>query len=370
MEPTLVSRRDPPPLPRGGESPSFSERPALTAGVIIGGHYVLERLLGSGGMGEVWAAEDARTELRVALKILLPHTARVSEIVARFEREALLLGRVQSDRAPHLLEYLVDDVYGPVLVTELVDGQTLADVIKVPLSVEQAVELGVDLADALTELHRASIVHRDLKPSNVILRRGPDGQTRAVIVDFGISRLVREASDERAVDVAEITTGDVVLGTVEYMAPEQILSCGEVAASADLYALGALLFRAITGGHVFGPVVDRLELVRKKLTAEAPPLPTGRQDPIARELARVIARALERNPSRRYQSAADLRADLGRVRELQSAAARRPATARPRRRVLAAITAVAFLAGIIVCSRFGHTQPTASSRAPRPIAAE
>jgi eukaryotic-like serine/threonine-protein kinase len=364
--PTLVSRTSPPPLKRRPEPTVVSERPALAAGVTIGGRFVLEARIGAGGMGEVWAAEDARTSTRVAVKVLLPRASWLSQVVARFEREAVLLGRAQNEHTPRLVEYLIDEVYGPVLVTELIDGQSLADAIKAPLSVEQAVDLGIELATALAALHDASIVHRDFKPSNVLFRSTLDGQARAVIIDFGISRLVHEDDDELALD--ELTTADVVLGTIEYMAPEQILRCAQVTAGADLYALGAVLFRAITGGHVFGPGLDKMELVRTKLTAEAPPLRTERHDPTARELAKVVARALERNPAARYQSAAELRADLLRLRAMRPLPSPRPSSATPaRRHVLAAVMAFAVLAGAVVSTLLDGSEPGMSRSAQTPV---
>ncbi len=352
--------------------PCSSGRPGLAPGAVVGGHFWLLRRVGSGGMGEVWAAEDTTRHVKVAVKLLLQRTSQVPEIVARFEREALLLGRLSSEHAPRLIEYIIDPVYGPLLVTELVEGQSLLDVIKTPLSIEQAVELAIDLASGLAELHRASVIHRDLKPGNVILRPSSDGKTRAVMIDFGVSRLVHEPDEE--IELADITTSDGVVGTVEYMAPEQILCCGQVTESADLYSLGTLLFRAVTGAHVFGPGLDRLELVRTKLTTEAPPLPTDRQDPFARGFVKVLARALERNPRERYSSADELRADLVRLRDLAEKDATRAASpdasaAKPartttrgaRRYVLSAVMVMTLVAVIIAGSRIGRGDSSASS---------
>jgi len=265
-------------------------------------------------MGEVWAAEDTTRGLTVAVKLLLQRALHVPEIVARFEREAILLGRLHSDHAPRLLDYIIDPVYGPVLVTELVEGESLALAMKTRLSIEQALDLGIELASGLVDLHEASVVHRDLKPSNVILRPMADGRTRAVMIDFGVGRLVHEPDD--GLELADITHGDNVVGTLEYMAPEQIVSCGQVKPAADLYALGALLFRAVTGAPVFGSGLDPVDVVRAKLTVEAPALPTGREDALARGFVKVVARALERNPCARYPSAEELRRDLCDLREL------------------------------------------------------
>jgi hypothetical protein len=294
--------------------PSSRPRPGLAVGAIVGGHFWLLQKLGSGGMGEVWAAEDTTRGRTVAVKLLLQRALHVPEIVARFEREAVLLRRLDSDHAPRLFDYVVDPVYGPVLVTELVEGESLALALKTVLSIELAVDLGIDLASGLADLHDASVVHRDLKPGNVILRPLADGTTRAVMIDFGVGRLVHEPDDQ--VELADITHVDGVVGTLEYMAPEQIVSCGQVGPGADLYALGAVLFRAVTGATVFGPGLAPMDLVRAKLTMEAPALPTEREDALARGFAKVIARALERSPGARYASAEELRRDLCELREL------------------------------------------------------
>lgn len=381
---TLMSQRDPLPAPRRPDAPPPSlwppsGRPELVSGCVLGGRYRVDKSVGRGGMGEVWAAEHVTIHTRVAVKVLLGHALCVPETVARFEREAVLLGRMNGDQVPRVFDFLVDPLYGPVLVTEFVEGESLADVLKAPMSVEQALDLGIDLATALAEIHRAGVVHRDLKPGNVILRPRPTGKSQAVVIDLGISRLVRDRTADIHEQVA-VTTGDAVVGTIEYMAPEQIVSCGDVTAAADLYALGALLFRAVTGRAVFGSVPDKLELVRTKLTQDAPRLPTGRRDPVANGLTKVLACALERNPIARYQSAEDLRADLFHLRDLMvqrpapsgfDAATRRGTRSLAphgrgvvRRIVVSAAFVVALLLGA-VWSQIGHSAPNvATAHAP------
>jgi serine/threonine protein kinase len=373
---TWVSRPAPPPLPRRSsppppEAPRSSRRTALATGCVLAGRYRLERNVGHGGMGEVWSAEHVTIHMRVAVKVLLPSARRVPEIVARFEREAILLGRMRGDHVPRVIDFLTDELHGPVLVTEFVEGASLADVLKAPVSVERAVDLGIDVARALGELHRGGVVHRDMKPGNVILRPNVGGGTSAVVIDLGVSRLVRDDDTDEDI-VADITTGDAVVGTLEYMAPEQILSCGDVTAAADLYALGALLFRAVTGGYVFGPHPDRMELVRTKLTTVAPPLPTGRRDPVARGLATVLARALERSPAARYHSADQLLADLMCLRDLVTCKAVPPSTAvGPRARTLSGrlFAAAAIVALLLSVAWAQIAQPASGAEAASPAAA-
>ncbi|MGH7298594.1 MAG: serine/threonine-protein kinase, partial [Polyangiaceae bacterium] len=267
MDPTLPSRRDPGSGVRPRSPSSAPTRPPLEAGRLLAWRYRLERKVGAGGMGEVWAAEHVGLQIDVAVKVLLPRALRSPEIVARFEREAILLGRLHLERCrhvPRVIDFFADEACGPTLVTELVNGTSLAEVVKMPVSVEDAVAMGIQLATALADLHRAGVVHRDFKPSNVILGRAAGGCRRVIILDLGVSRLVREEPGRP--ELADITTGDVVVGTIEYMAPEQILRCGDATACADLYALGALLYRAVAGRHAFGPDLDKLDMIRAKLT--------------------------------------------------------------------------------------------------------
>lgn len=270
-------------------------------GVIVAGRFRLARIVGSGGMGEVWAADDQESGTRVALKRLLPAAAKHHEVVARFKREAFLLGRVKSDYVARVIDFVEDETFGLILVMEFIEGPSLAHILEDrTLTVEEAVDLAVDLLHALCDLHEAKIVHRDLKPGNIIMRPLP-GRARAVIVDFGISRLLASEGEE----VTGITRANIALGTVEYMAPEQILSSRDVTPITDLYAVGIILFRAVKGHHAFGERRGE-ELARAKLIEEAPPLETGRTDEVALGLSTLVARALKKRPAQRYPSAKDM----------------------------------------------------------------
>ena len=159
-------------------------------GALVAGRFRLRRMVGSGGMGEVWSGEDVRSGHRVAVKHLLPAAAKHHEVVARFKREAFLLGRVQSEYVARVVEFLDDETYGLVLVMEFIEGPSLAHILEQRvLTLEEAVDLAADLLRALNDLHNAKIVHRDLKPGNIIMRPMAGGRHRATVVDFGISRL-------------------------------------------------------------------------------------------------------------------------------------------------------------------------------------
>ncbi len=247
---------------------------------------------------------------------------------------------MRSDRVARVVDFVEDPEVGLVLVMDFVDGEPLGLVLeKRSFGVEEALDLGVDIMAAVCDLHRAKIVHRDLKPENIILEpRGGDGRRRAVIVDFGVSRVQHSVS---SVDdsLTGITSADMAVGTIPYMAPEQILSSRDATGSADLYAVGAILFRAVSGGHVFGEV-DDVDYLKQKLTGPAPPLPLGRVDPVARGIAAIVGRALERRPEERYTSAEAMLRDLSELQELARATAMdldAPTEEAPPRLLLAAL---------------------------------
>lgn len=289
----------------------------LSPGAVIAGRYRVERKVGAGGMGEVWAGEHRLVGSRVAIKTLLAAAALNHEVVARFKREAYILGKIRSDHVARVVDFVADDVYGLVLVMELVEGEPLNRVLQEQmLSVEETIELGVDIASALCDLHHAHIVHRDLKPGNIILQTLQGGRHRAVVVDFGVSRLTSDGETDGDDEVTGITRADMAVGTIEYMAPEQILNSRAVTSVSDIYATGAILFRAVAGRHVFGNIASDAELAQKKLMTESPPLTLDRDDKLADGLIRVVTRALRRKPVDRYQSAEDLLNDLLPLRDL------------------------------------------------------
>jgi serine/threonine-protein kinase len=260
-------------------------------------------------MGEVWEGAHVELRLRVALKTLRREMLGNNEVLARFSREAFLLGRVQSEHVARVFDFVVDPKLGPVLVTEFVEGPSLATVIESKrMSVEEGIDLAIDVVTGLRELHRAHVVHRDVKPANILLRPIGDGKHRAVFVDFGVSRLLPEGQSGDQL-LTEITTCDRALGTMEYMAPEQILSSRDATAAADLYAIGAILYRAVAGHHAFRDT-QGIDLLKRKLGEAAPPLDTGRDDRVAKGFEEVVARSLSRAPEDRYEVTDEMLADL------------------------------------------------------------
>ena len=289
----------------------------LTPGAVIAGRYRVDHKVGAGGMGEVWAGEHRLVGSRVAIKTLLAAAALNHEVVARFKREAYILGKIRSDHVARVVDFVADDVYGLVLVMELVEGEPLNRVLQEKmLTVEETIELGCDIASALCDLHHAHIVHRDLKPGNIILQPQQGDRYRAVVVDFGVSRMLSGNEPDEDDEVTGITRADMAVGTIEYMAPEQILNSRAVTSVSDIYATGAILFRAVAGRHTFGNIASDAELAQKKLMTEAPALTLERKDKLAEGLIRVVTRALRRKPVDRFQSAEELLKELLPLRDL------------------------------------------------------
>ncbi|MBI3203162.1 MAG: protein kinase [Myxococcales bacterium] len=289
---------------------------SVEAGTIIGGRYRALRCLGAGGVGEVWAGVRLGDEHEVAIKTLLPAAAAHRELVTRFKREAELLARIRSKYVSRVIDFLSDLDHGLTLVLELAPGEPLNQVLeRGPLTVEEAIDVCWDVIGGIADLHRQQIIHRDLKPGNVILQRRPGARSHAVIIDFGMSRFT--GVDHEGEEITALTSVDIAVGTMEYMAPEQILNSRQVTGAADLYALGAMLYRAVTGRHVFGDLTD-VALARHKLRHDAPRLVTGRADPTARGFEAIVDRLLQKHPKNRYAQAEDVFPDLIALRAARS----------------------------------------------------
>jgi hypothetical protein len=281
------------------------------AGAVLGGRYLLSERLGAGGFGVVWRAEDTQLHRAVAVKaISLPPGGDL----ARATREAHAAARLSHPAIVALYEARVEEGWC-YLVSELVEGATLAELIAADaLADEEVLEIGAALADALAHAHARGVVHRDLKPSNVLVpAAGPDAAgAPAKLTDFGGALLAGEQGLTR--------TGDV-LGTLAYMAPEQ-LDGAAVDARADLYALALVLYEALTGVNpVRGPTPAA---TARRVGCALPPLERHRRD-LPRPLTRALDRALDPDPAARG-SLAELRDALADLRPAgRSARQRQPA---------------------------------------------
>ncbi len=265
-------------------------------------------------MGEVYRARDTRLDRTVAIKVLPEHVAANPEARQRFEREARA---VSSLNHPHIcvLHDIGQQDGVDFLVMEYLEGETLgARLAKGPLPVPQALRYGIEIADALAQAHRQGVFHRDLKPGNIMLTRA-GAQTIAKLLDFGLAKRARTgsgAADEPTVS-ADLTGRGTLLGTVPYMAPEQ-LQGREADARTDIFAFGVVLYEMVAGRRPFtGETVANL--IAAILEHEPPPLPGS--CPVA--LDRVVKRCLAKDPEERCQSAWDLKAELEWVAEGASA---------------------------------------------------
>jgi len=272
------------------------------------GPYRVLSLLGAGGMGEVYLAEDTRLGRRVALKLLPSEFTHDPERIRRFEREARAASALNH---PNIVTiYEVGQSEGTYFIaTELVEGQTLRDFMpRARAQMKEALNVIAQVADALSAAHAAGIVHRDVKPENIMLR--PDGYVK--VLDFGLAKLAEPPGDQDTSDnktKKEHTHTGAVLGTVAYMSPEQALGL-EVDHRTDIFSIGVVLYEMTAGAHPFKGSTPAATF--DALLNREPPAPVISNPEMSPELERIIGRALEKDRELRYQTASDLRAELKR----------------------------------------------------------
>jgi serine/threonine-protein kinase len=264
--------------------------------LIAGGKYALSRRIGEGGMGVVYEATHVRLRQRVAIKVLRPDVSGTSEVLARFEREAWITAQLCSIHSARIID--VDRLPNglPYIVLEYLEGRDLeAELCSVgPLPIPEAIDVVMQVAEAMKEAHALGIVHRDLKPANLFVCRA-GGRRVMKIVDFGISRL--EHGSER------ITHESSYVGTPLYAAPEQLRDSSGADARSDVWSLGVVLFELLTGRTPFcGSAAE----VIARVMVDPVPSPCELRPELPRDLARVVLRALERDPDRRFQSMGEL----------------------------------------------------------------
>ena len=263
---------------------------------VLAGRYRLIELLGEGGMALVYRAHDDLLDRGVAVKVLRPGFAADPEFISRFRQEARAAASLHHPNIATVYDTGTDDGVD-FIVMQLVDGEDLEHILerdgRVPLNV--GLRIVVDVARALQAAHERGIVHRDVKPANVLVDRGGDVR----VVDFGIAR---------AADAAVgITTAGVILGSAQYVSPEQVAG-GQITPSSDIYSLGVVLYESITGRRPFdGPSPAAVALERLHIRP-APPSAVAHDLPQA--IDALVLRALERDPGARYPSAGDFAAAL------------------------------------------------------------
>ena len=283
----------------------------LTAGTRLG-PYEVQALVGAGGMGEVYRARDTRLNRTVAIKVIPFSLSKDPARLQRFEREARAIAALQHPNICILHDVGVQDGMR-FLVMEYLDGETLAKRMqKGRLLIEETLRYGAEVADALGAAHRRGVVHRDVKPANIFLT----SHGEAKVLDFGLAKLDEPLPEEAvAAELATseklLTTPGVVMGTASYMSPEQARG-EDLDARTDIFSLGAVLYEMATGKMAFPG--KTAAMVHKAILDSTPPPPSGIVPSLPEHLDDLVAKALEKDPDLRYQSAADLRADLNRLK--------------------------------------------------------
>src|SRR5687768_4997550 len=264
------------------------------------GTYKIEKLLGAGGMGEVYLARDNKLDRMIALKILPWHFHADTDRTARFQREPRALSSLNH---PNLITiYEVEEANGlNFIATEFVEGQTLSS-LRATLSVKELLSIVAQVAEALAAAHQSGIVHRDIKPDNVMVR--PDGYVK--VLDFGLVKLMEISSGR---DAANTELG-VAMGTLSYMSPEQ--AAGEpVDHRTDIWSLGVVLYELVTGQKPFSG--DSRQATINGILSNEPVAASELNPTLPAELDQVLNKALEKDRELRYQTASDFRADIRRV---------------------------------------------------------
>src|SRR5437764_7818356 len=274
-------------------------------GKTLAGKYLVEELIKHGGMGAVYRGKHVLMEKTVAIKVLRPSLAVDNEVVARFSREAKAAYRISHPHAVSVTDFGEDENGVVFLVMEYLDGRTLKEIVRSegPLALDRIVEIVRQVAGALDAAHQQGVIHRDLKSDNIMLSR-TDGGEWAKVLDFGMAKI----QQPHGAPDPDITAANLVVGTPQYMSPEQCAQSGPLDARSDIYSFGVILYEMLAGRVPFtgeSPTV----IMMKQVQDPPPSVLEARPDlPVA--VAEVVMRALAKQPSDRFQSAGEFSAAL------------------------------------------------------------
>ena len=274
-------------------------------GQLIAGKYRVQQMLGRGGMGVVMAALHEQLNQRVALKFLTDDAYQQPEAVTRFLREARSAVQIQSEHVARVMDVGTLDSGAPYIVMEYLRGLDLKEVStrRGPLPISEAVDFVLQACDAVAEAHSLGIVHRDLKPSNLFLTERPDGSPLVKVLDFGISKALHAGGGGQT-SQQQMTASAAIMGSPQYMSPEQIRSSKNVDARADVWALGTILHELIAGSPAY--VADTVPGLLAMIVADAPPPISQARPDAPADLEAAILRCLQKDREQRFANVAEL----------------------------------------------------------------
>ncbi len=273
----------------------------IAAGTLISDRYEVVRLIGEGGMGEVYEAKHVHIGRHVALKCLNKEFAKDREAIERFQQEARIAGTLGHANICEVMDFGVTEDGQPFLVMELMEGESLSELLKreKPLPVERALEIAAGVLTALEEAHGQGIVHRDLKPENIFIAQVKGHGEVVKLLDFGISKIMKPGES-----AMRLTKTGMMVGTPFYMSPEQVRARTDIDHRTDLYACGVILYEMLTGkvpfdGRTFNEIIIKI--------IEEPFPAMGKDDGIPKDVASLIRWSVEKKPDKRVQTAGELR---------------------------------------------------------------
>ncbi len=288
----------------GRPGPCHSAACMIAPGTVLAGKYAVERVLGEGGMGLVVAATHLELGHKVAIKMMLPQASEHPEMLARFEREARAAAGLSSEHAARVTDVGRLENGIPFMVMEFLEGEDLEQCIvrERQLPISEVVRLFTQACMGLHDAHANGIVHRDVKPSNLFLAKRTSGRVVLKVLDFGIAKAAPSTTNP------SLTRTTAVLGSPQYMSPEQLSSTKTVDARTDIWSLGAAFYEALTGVAAF-PAQTLAEL-HVKILMEPPVAPRALRPEIPADLEDILLKCLAKNPGERYESMADVQRDL------------------------------------------------------------
>lgn len=281
---------------------------SIAAGTEIGNYRIVSKI-GSGGMGEVFLAEDLRLDRKVAIKFLNEELGKDPDKLGRFIQEAKAASALNHPNIITVFEIGSSDDH-QYIATEFIDGITLRQMLDMkPVTLVRALDITLEIADALSSAHDVGIIHRDIKPENVMVRR--DGRVK--VLDFGLAKLSPDSAQSTEITMPHLVTrSGVIVGTIAYMSPEQAKG-RKIDARSDIFSLGILMFELFTGTRPFSGETH-LELVSSILKDE-PPLLRAVEPGMPEQLERIVSKALRKDREHRYQDIRDLQIDIGDLRD-------------------------------------------------------